>query len=355
MSWTGRKASPQRLSFAEMSGMKERNERLIVDLDAPQEALNDIFRLASETGVELWGWIEIARDVEAAAAHPEWMHAPQHHEWLDAFPDWRPGGGKHPALVFPWVCVNNRETFDYELARVVDLVSKAPPLSGLFLNDIQGAPAGCGCGNILCRSWDNSPGEKIAPTPYSNPDVFFSKAFWLACKSALSALSEKSISPGNLIPILCGECELGVQIGEVFSPDDLLGGCRGIPCAGVCAHSYWPGMVRAFAQTEGGPETIGLLTPYKLFGRDSPIYGESAGWVAGLTQHYLEFDSAAHIIAVVQGWDVTEAQIEAQIGMAKKGGATGTLVIETKLDQSWEPAHPPADYVPTVPPSMCKH
>ncbi len=343
------------MTFSHLREMKERNERLIVDLEATPEALERISSLALQTGVELWGWIEVARDVVAAKNHPDWMHAPQHHEWLEAFPEWRPNGGKHPALVYPWVCVNNRATFEYELERVARLVSEAPPLNGLFLNDIQGAPAGCGCGNILCRSWDNSPGDKIALTPYSNPDVFFSMAFWKACQTALAQLPEKAISEQNLIPILCGECELGVLIGEVFSPDDSLGGCRGIPCAGVCAHSYWPGMVKAFSKQEGGPERVGLLTPYKLFGRDGPLFGETASWVAGLTQHYLSFDSKAQLIAVVQGWDVSENELQDQLEMAKKGGAIGTLILEEALDQSWEPALPPPEYVPTVPPSMCKH
>ena len=354
-SWRGRKSDLATLSDADFKRMNTEGERLIIDLSQPLSVIEQAHRKAVEQGVEAWGWIEVGRDVVAATTHPEWMHAPQHHEWLEAYPNWRTSGGKHPALVYPWVCVNNLEVFDYALKRVVSLVEGAPPLAGVFLNDIQGPPAGCGCGNILCRSWDNSPGEKVALTPYVNPDVFFSKVFWRACADALANLKEKSIFPSNVIPILCGECELEVQIAEAYSPDDALGNCRGIPCAGVCAHSYWPAMVRAFANAEGGPKQVGLLTPYKLMGRDSPIYGGTAAWTGGLVSYYRTFDPNANLIAVVQGWDVNEAELEAQKTVAAKAGAAGVLVLETPLNQSWEPQRPPEGYAPIVPPAMCKH
>lgn len=323
-----------------------RGESVVFDLAAEAEALRAACALARALGLPVWGWIEVGRDEAAIREHPEWMHAPQHHEWLQAFPDWN---GGHPALVAPWLCVNNRAAFDYALARVRALVQQAPPLDGLFLNDIQGPPAGCGCGNVLCRSWDNSPGDKIAPTPYQNPDVFFSQVFWEKCALALA----ETLPISRLIPIICGECEIGVTMGGVESPDAQMGTCRGIACSRPCALVYWPGMVRAFSGEVGGPLSVGLLTPYKLFGRDVPLYGGTAAWVGASVAHYREIDPTASVLAVVQGWNVTPDELAAQIEQAATCGATGVLVLEEPLDQSWWPVAPPADYAPSVPPILC--
>jgi hypothetical protein len=277
------------------------------------------------------------------------MHLPQHHEWLEAFPEWN---GSYKALVSPWLCVNNVEAFAYALERVTRLVDSSPPLEGLFLNDIQGAPVGCGCGNVLCRSWDNSPGEKIAPTPYKDPDTFFSKRFWEAC---VERLQEKGLSRANVVPILCGECEIGISMNGVESPDEQLGTCRGIPCSRPCALVYWPKMVRAFAEAEGGAQWKGLLTPYKLFGRDVPLYGDTAAWVGASIAHYREVEPTANLIAVVQGWDVEPEEVTAQFEQALGQGAGGVLVLDEPLDQSWTPIPLPEGYVPEIPPIMCGH
>ncbi len=347
--WRGRKIAIANATRTQLRLMASQREALILDLDAPIATLYSACSLARELGVPVWGWVEVARDPRAVSKHPEWMHLPQHHEWLEAFPNW---SGDYKALVSPWVCVNNRETFAYMTEKVRRLVDSAPTLAGLFLNDIQGAPVGCGCGNVLCRSWDNSPGEKIAPTPYQNPEVFFSKVFWEAC---IEALDSEDYTRENVIPILCGECEIGVTIAGVESPDSTLGTCRGIPCSRPCAQVYWPNMVRAFAETQGGGRWKGILTPYKLFGRDVPLYGETAAWVGGSVAHYREFDNDANLIAVVQGWDVQAEEIGSQIDQATANGAKGILILEEPLDQSWEPVPVPNDYKATIPPIMCGH
>lgn len=291
-----------------------------------------------KAGLAAWGWIEIGRSEEAAQAHPEWMHAPQHHEWLQAFPQWQ---GGRTACIYPWVCVNNVETFYWALDRVRRLALAFPGLDGLILNDIQGAPAGCGCGNILCRSWDNSPGEKIAPTPYANPDVFFSEVFLRTCQEAVPGMP--------VLPVVCGECEIGITMAGVESPDEMLGMCRGIPCSRPCALVYYPGLARAL---ERQPR-VGLLTPYKLFGRDVPLYGGTAAWVRAAVERHLSLAPKTSLFAVTQGWGVSPAERTAQIEQARAGGAEGILVLETPIDQSWKPVEPPPGYRPIIPPVKC--
>ncbi len=349
LTFRARKIPAATATRSRLRQIQSRSEAVVMDLAAEHETLHKACETARSLGLPVWGWIEVGRDEAAAQAHPEWMHLPQHPEWLDAFPDWTAAGGGLLALVAPWICVNNRAAFAYALARVEALVRAAPPLDGLFLNDIQGPPAGCGCGNVLCRSWDNSPGEKVAPTPYETPDVFFSQVFRRACADALA----DALPIPGVIPIICGECEIGVQIGGVESPDQQRGTCRGITCSRPCAQVYWPGLVRALAADAGGTASVGLLTPYKLFDRDVPLYGGTAAWVGGLVAHYREYDPAARITAVVQGWDVTPEELGAQIEEAAENGAAGILILEEPLDQSWWPVAPPADYVPIVPPVMC--
>lgn len=291
-----------------------------------------------KAGLAAWGWIEVGRDEEAAQAHPEWMHMPQHSEWLQAFPDWI---GSHRALVYPWVCVNNAETFVWAVHKVRRLANAYPGLDGCFLNDIQGPPAGCGCGNILCRSWDNSPGVKIAPTPYAHPELFFTVEFIRACQNALPGM--------RLVPVICPECEMGVTIGKTERPDVTLSSCRSIHCSRPCALEYFPGL----AKTLESQPRVGLLALYKLFGRDVPLYGETAAWVRGVVKHYLTLAPKTNLFAVLQGWDVTAAERLAQIRQAKAGGARGILMSEMPIDQSWKPVEPPAGYEPIVPPVMC--
>jgi hypothetical protein len=290
-----------------------------------------------KAGLAAWGWIEIGRDEEAAEAHPEWMHMPQHPEWLQDFPDWT---GGPQALVYPWVCVNNVETFAWAVQKVRRLANAYPGLDGCFLNDIQGPPVGCGCGNILCRSWDNSPGIKIAPAPYAQPELFFTAEFVRACQEILSSMP--------LVPVICSECEIGVTIGGVESPDSLLGSCHSIPCARPCALEYFPGLAKALE----GQSRVGLLALYKLFGRDRPLYGEIAGWVRGVVEHYLRLAPKTNLIAVLQGWDVTAAEREAQVRQAITGGARGILMAEMPIEQSWKPTEPPPGYQPTMTPIL---
>ena len=43
------------------------------------------------------------------------------------------------------------------------------------------------------------------------------------------------------------------------------------------------------------------------------------------------------LIAVLQGWDVSPNQIQAQIQQATKAGAAGYVVAFDKVEQAWQP------------------
>jgi hypothetical protein len=294
-----------------------------VAAEGEREAVTQALAAARGAGLEAYLWIEVARDEAAAQAHPEWLSEPQHTEWLELFPeqDWT---GRHP-VVYPWICVNNHAVFDYASQRVCRLVNAIEaPLAGVFLNDIQGGPVGCGCGNDLCRSWDNSPGEKIAPSPYERPETFFSVVFLNELRRRL---------PGRtLIPIICEECEAGIVMDGIDSPDEVLGECHGVPCR-PCSTDYYPRLIDSLQ-----PEPrVGLLSFYKLWRRNVSLWGAEAGWVGAVLRRYHERDPAQRLVSVLQGWDVTAAELAAQIAQSQAGGSAGYLVAGMTIDQSFWP------------------
>jgi hypothetical protein len=291
--------------------------------EADRGAVNRALAAAQAAGLEPYLWVEVARDEAAARAHPEWLSEPQHTEWLELFPeqDWT---GRH-AVVYPWICVNNRAVFEYARDRVCRLVNAIDaPLAGVFVSDIQGGPVGCGCGNDLCRSWDNSPGEKIAPSPYERPETFFSVVFLNELRRRLPGMT--------LVPIICEECEAGITMDGIDSPDELLGKCHGVPCR-PCSTDYYPRLIDSLVDEP----RVGLLSFYKLWRRNVPLWGPEAGWVGAVLRRYRERDPAQRLISVLQGWDVSEAELSAQIAQSRAGGSAGYLVAGMAMDQSFWP------------------
>jgi hypothetical protein len=285
-----------------------------------------------QAGLAAHAWFQVARDPEAARAHPEWMHAPQHHEWLQLFPDHKHG---HPAVVAPYIGLNTVAAFEHALARTVRLVQNAPWAERIWLGDIQGPPMGCGCGNPCCRSWDNAPGPKIAPTAYERPEVLFPRVFFAALSSAL---------PGSdLVPVLCPECERFLDLEGVSDPDGPHGTdlCRGVPCV-PCTQQFWPSLLAAF---RASVPTVGLLLLNDALGKNHPVFGAPRAWSRLAYRHYsgLGADDApnrAPLIACVEPADADFA------------GADDVLILSDAPQNAW-PVAPPPGYVPTVPAIQC--
>lgn len=276
---------------------------------------------ARRHGLEPGFWIEIGRDQEAAIKHPEWLHVPQHTDWLAQFPDW----SGPSAAVFPWLPLNNKAVFEYQLAKVASLASMLESGDSIYLSNVQNPPAGCGCGNLQCRSWDNSPGEKIAPSPYEHKELFFTSMFLDALRAKLPAI--------RITPIICPECEQGVVMGTVANPDAQTRYCNSINCSDPCGGFYYPGLIRAL----GGLERVGLLCTYKALGRDIPVYGGKAAWVAANIERYGEHGPVTKLIPVLQGWDVSEEEVNAQLDFVSKAGARGYILSRLPLDNSFRP------------------
>ena len=138
--------------------------------DVPEGEVKEAVRAADAAGLKSQAWVQVARDPEAAQKRPEWMHCPQHHEWLRRFPEYP---GMHPALVAPYIGLNTQAAFEYALARTKHKIEAAGWARQVWLADIQGPPMGCGCGNPCCRSWDNAPGPKLPVRLMTAPKFCF--------------------------------------------------------------------------------------------------------------------------------------------------------------------------------------
>src|SRR5437879_10019246 len=107
-----------------------------------------------------------------AAAHPRWMAAlGSHEDWQKNFPKFPEPGAGEVAKAYPWVPIGYREAFDAHLARIKALIIRAAgSYRGILLNDLQGGPASCGCGNLQCR-WAIDYRVPATATPLAGDDV----------------------------------------------------------------------------------------------------------------------------------------------------------------------------------------
>ncbi|MGI8603043.1 MAG: hypothetical protein ACR2OZ_08585 [Verrucomicrobiales bacterium] len=276
-------------------------------------------RRVLDAGLPLYYWIEIGRCPELADAHPEWMASIQTHtEWRRGFPDFPKEREGEVVKAYPWVPVLYRETVAAHLARVGKLLGDLPPARGIFLNDLQGPPSACGCGHMLCR-WTTDYGPIKTATPLG-PDA-----------AAKFCAEVGKLSPNaEIIPVWTSECE---------EPDRATV-CGGVNCyRGTC----WKEWTRQTTPLAAECPRIAALLPYKLFERDLPHYGGEGAWVAHAIKSFGDTPQGQHpvpaqrLIAVVQGWDVTAKEVEAQKQHAAKSGCGGVLVAMSPLEQSWEP------------------
>ena len=276
-----------------------------------------------QSKLALYYWVEVARCAELADAHPAWMASLQGHtEWRRLFKDPPVPADDEVVKTYPWVPVLNKEPFQGQLARVEKLLADRPHPKGVFLNDLQGAPSACGCGNHLCR-WTSDYGKIRTSTPLDND-----------APAAFVAAVKKLQPHSQVIPVWTTECE------EHDGHNDGL--CAGVGCfRGICWKAYTEQLTPLAKQCP----TIGVLSPYRALERDLPIYGRPAGWIAAAIESFQTMPARyrappvlpARLIAVLQGWDVSEQQVARQIDVAMQAGAGGVLVSYTEIEQSWQP------------------
>ena len=303
------------------------NTAVLVLRDASEQenaAIRAAARRVEQAGLALAYWIEVARSPALAKQHPEWMASLQtHDEWRRFFPKAAQPKANEVAKTYPWVPILSREPFQAQRERIVAMLANVPAPKQIFLNDIQGAPSACGCGNPLCR-WTSDYGKRRTTTPIGDEaPALFVKAVQAASPQA------------EVIPVWTTECE------EHDGAADGL--CAGVGCFnGIC----WKAYTRQLMPVAVACPRLAVLTPYKAFQRDTLHYDRvKAGWVAFAIKtfqtmpprHQGKAIAASRIVAVIQGWDATPEEVQAQQNAAKSVGANGVLIAYEKIEQSWSP------------------
>ncbi len=298
------------------------------DTGAP--ALRAAAKAAADNAVALYVWVEVGRNPALARDHPEWMASlGSHDDWRQRFPKVRPPGKGEVAKAWPWVPINTQEAFDAHLTRVKRLLARVPGgCRGVLLNDLQGGPSACGCGNVQCR-WATDYGVPSTATKLAGPGV-----------AARFVAEVSKLAPGqDVVPVWTTECE------EEDLPGDKLpkgawrtGLCGGVDCLGTCRKRFAEQWAALHADRKG---PTGLLLLHREFGRDRKEYGGPADWIArgvGSAERAGAVPGGRdRFWLVVQGYGVPAAEEAAARRVAGKLGPGVVLVARSPVDQSYEP------------------
>jgi hypothetical protein len=278
----------------------------------------------------MYVWVEVGRNPALARDHPEWMASlGSHDDWQKRFPKVRPPAKGEVAKAWPWVPIGYKETFDAHLGRARTLLARVPEgCRGVLLNDLQGGPSACGCGNVQCR-WATDYGVPSTATKLAGPDV---AARFVAEVGKLARGLE-------VVPVWTTECE-----PEDLPADKLpkggwgTGHCGGVECLATCRKRYAEQWTALHADRTG---PTGLLLLHKEFGRDRKEYGGPADWIAQGVG-YAEKAGAGPVArsrlwVVVQGYGVPADKEAAARRVALKLDPKVVMVARTPIDQSFEP------------------
>jgi hypothetical protein len=284
---------------------------------------------ATANGLAVYLWIEVGRNADLSRDRPEWMASlGMHDDWRTRFPKVRALEKGEVVKAWPWVPVGYKESFAAHRQRVERLLKSAPAgFRGVLLNDLQGGPASCGCGNLQCR-W---------AVDYHVP----SSATVLPDAAPRFIAEIAKLVPGKeVIPIWTTECEVeDMPAAKRPAGSWGTGLCGTVPCFDYCRARFaeqWA----ALQKDRAGPTAI--LALHREFRRDRPEYGEPAAWV-GRTVDYCQKQKGAATVSphrlwvVVQGYDVPAEETIAARKAAAQTGAGAIIIARARLDQTYEP------------------
>ncbi|HVR76001.1 MAG TPA: hypothetical protein VMT52_16840 [Planctomycetota bacterium] len=287
---------------------------------------------AREAGDALYLWINVGRNPRLAAARPGWVAGMgSHDDWRRDFPSApRPGPGERIG-VFPWTPIWYEAVLEDRREAIVKLLrGKTRGLAGVFLNQVQGAPSACGCGNLQCR-WTVDYRMGGGPRRVEG-----------APAALLVERLEKDLPGVQWIPVWVAECEERDQ-GTIST-----GHCGTVPCfSGLCWRESTKELDALAAKADG---PLALLATEKLFGRDSASRGAPVSWLGLLVSELKKIPPlygraavpASRLIAVIEGDGASPAERRLLEERALETGVRGVLVLVSPLDESWEPRLVPA-------------
>ncbi|TMP99786.1 MAG: hypothetical protein E6L09_08555 [Verrucomicrobia bacterium] len=291
-------------------------------------------KAADDGGLELYYWIEVGRNPRMAAEHPEWMASLGiHDDWLKRFPDAKPPGQGEVAKAFPWVSINYQEAFEAHLERIDRLVKVFPPNhAGVLLNDLQGGPSSCGCGNLQCR-WATDYHVPATGAKFVDDDA----------GARFVAAVQRKIGRQAVVPVWATECDAEDLPREKRAGEWTTGYSGTVGCAvGTCPKVF----TRQFAALERAHQgNVGILALHREMGRAFTRYGKPGEWIKRAVE-YLDrtlsnngAQAASHgrLWVVVQGYDVSKGEEKSARRIAAQTGASVVLVARARIDQSFEP------------------
>ncbi len=289
---------------------------------------------AKNAGIDLYYWIEVARNPTIATAHPRWMAAlGMHDDWQARFPGVSPPAKNQVAKAYPWVPIGYAEAFQAHVDRISGLLSQVPAsYRGILLNDLQGGPASCGCGNLQCR-WAIDYG---VPSTATRDGVDDAAARFLVKLRGM--LPEK-----ELIPVWMTECEDADLPKDKAPGGRTTGLCGTVACAQTTCPKVFRKQLAALLDVHDGP--LGLLVTQAACGRDAHFYRSPTGWIPAAVR-YLDdtrtsdagkFLPHDRLWLVVQGDSNGDAVEAAARTAARRIQAQSIVVARVPLDQSYEP------------------
>jgi hypothetical protein len=307
---------------------------VLLDEDHSADAYRAAAAAASSAKMDLYYWIEVARNKRLADAHPRWMASlGMHDDWQVRFPKVTPPKKGEVAKVYPWVPIGYAEAFRAHLRRVERLLRAVPDsCRGLLLNDLQGGPASCGCGNLQCR-WAIDYGVPATATKDRVDDA------------AARFVSEvRELAPEKqIVPVWMTECEELDLPADKAPSGRSTGFCGGVACAlGTCPRVFAK-QIRPILDLQPGP--LGLLTAQFACGRDTKFYDGLAGWIAASVGYLDDISISSQDRGVPHDrlWLVVQStperpDTEATARTVARSLRPGAIIVgRLPLDQTYEP------------------
>jgi hypothetical protein len=303
---------------------------LILDERFEAAVFENAAKVVAASSLDLYYWIEVGRNPVLATEHPEWIASlGSHDDWRKRFPTVRELADGEVAKAWPWTPIGYREAFDAHLSRIKRLLQRVPAeYRGLLLNDLQGGPSSCGCGNLQCR-WALD--YHVPATTDKLPGVDVAARF---------VAEVGKLAPNRtIVPVWTTECEKHDLAPDKLGQAEFSSGyCGSVDCFNTCRDriaEQWT----ALHAIHHGP--TGILALHKELQRDRNEYGGTAQWVAQAVD-YVDRQQPAPVPhqllwLVVQGFDVTAAEERAAREAGRSTGAGAVLVARTPIEQSYEP------------------
>jgi hypothetical protein len=299
---------------------------LVLDERSDAAVLKGAADAATAGGLSVYVWVEVGRSPDLARDHPEWMASlGMHADWRTRFPGVRPTANGEVAKAWPWVPIAYRETFAAHVKRFAGLLRRLPDQTrGILLNDLQGGPASCGCGNLQCR-WAID--YHVPSTATTLPD---------AAPKFLAEIA--TLAPGKeIVPVWTTECETEDLPADKRPPGAWgTGLCGSVQCFDYCRQRFseqWA----TLQKDRTGPTA--LLALHRTLHRDRSEYGAPAAWVERVAEYCQKQVRAGpeRLWLVVQGYDVPADEATAARAAALRTGVAAVVIARTRIDQHYEP------------------